>query len=500
MTPPFFFEPGFSRRSVLTLFVVLTTIYYASAFPIAASNEGAHYALARAIVEEGTFKIDTWFVDFTGGVDFAIKDGHYYSDRAPGVAFLLVPFHAVAVLVAKFGGWLPDHTGKHFATVFVSWAGALVVILLLRLLLRQGRTPAVAWIVALVFALASMHWKFSAHLYNHAFEALFFLALWSLLGDGLDFTKSTARERAFFASLAYIACIAFPAGMFWVLLPLANMMLPNGRTLPIVRTDGVGAGLVSRYRVSRDAAEWRGLATNIGFAALALVPVAIYHTVCFGAPWRTFGRWHNPERFAFFHEPGMMFDTPWHVGMNRLLFGLPDPYPIGLFWLHPILIFAFLGAYFYARERPAAAAMQFVAIFAWSSLFAKFHEFDGGSSGDPRYLMLTLPILFLPFGAWLDSVNARVSDVGMRALAHLPVALLVAVGFWFCFVHLAEYFGHDFNVREHLDHFSLISRDGVAELFGRAFPSWRKTPIYLGTLAPIAAAWAMIRLLRAQRG
>ena len=44
-------------------------------------NELSRYDLVRALVEQGTVQIDS-FHENTG--DKAFKDGHYYSDKAPG--------------------------------------------------------------------------------------------------------------------------------------------------------------------------------------------------------------------------------------------------------------------------------------------------------------------------------------------------------------------------------------------------------------------------------
>ena len=79
----------------VVLFLLLSSAYYGSHYPIAASNEGSHFALTRALAEEHTCVIDTFF-DYTAGVDFSYRDGRFYSDRPPGTAFLAVPFHVQA--------------------------------------------------------------------------------------------------------------------------------------------------------------------------------------------------------------------------------------------------------------------------------------------------------------------------------------------------------------------------------------------------------------------
>ena len=51
-------------------------------------NQNTRFDLVRAIVERGTLSIDA-YSENTG--DRAFKDGHYYSDKAPGQPLLAVP-------------------------------------------------------------------------------------------------------------------------------------------------------------------------------------------------------------------------------------------------------------------------------------------------------------------------------------------------------------------------------------------------------------------------
>ena len=59
-------------------------------------NETAHFALTRAITEEGRLEI-TSFAEETG--DRIRIGNHYYLDKAPGLSFLAVPIHAFSVLI-----------------------------------------------------------------------------------------------------------------------------------------------------------------------------------------------------------------------------------------------------------------------------------------------------------------------------------------------------------------------------------------------------------------
>src|SRR5512146_1282369 len=75
----------------LMLFVVLISCY-AYFFPRWADwNQNSRFDLVLALVDDGTLAIDK-YVDNTG--DYAYYSGHYYSDKAPGLAILGVPVYA----------------------------------------------------------------------------------------------------------------------------------------------------------------------------------------------------------------------------------------------------------------------------------------------------------------------------------------------------------------------------------------------------------------------
>src|SRR5579863_9014242 len=64
-------------------------------------NQNSRFDLLRAIVERGTLQIDA-FHENTG--DKAHFRGHYYSEKAPGLVFLAVPFALAARPVMQVAG------------------------------------------------------------------------------------------------------------------------------------------------------------------------------------------------------------------------------------------------------------------------------------------------------------------------------------------------------------------------------------------------------------
>jgi hypothetical protein len=85
------------RREVWLFILLLAS--YAYFFPRWAHwGQNSKLDLTMAIVDQGTFSIDDYYQN-TG--DYALYKGTHYSDKAPGTAFLGVPFYAAFKLVAR---------------------------------------------------------------------------------------------------------------------------------------------------------------------------------------------------------------------------------------------------------------------------------------------------------------------------------------------------------------------------------------------------------------
>lgn len=82
-------------EAVLFLLLLLCYMYVLPRW--ADPNQNSRLDMVVAVVEDGTFQIDKYvdnkYVGHT--VDYAKIGGHYYSDKAPGAAFLGIPVYAV---------------------------------------------------------------------------------------------------------------------------------------------------------------------------------------------------------------------------------------------------------------------------------------------------------------------------------------------------------------------------------------------------------------------
>ena len=166
-------------RELLVFFGLLFCFGYFQQVP--AWNEYSRYDLVRAIVEDGSTQIDR-FQDNTG--DKSFRDGHYYSDKAPGTSFVAVPAYAALVGVSALTGQgIPD---QQSAVAVLSFAASGLLTAILAVLLLRFLRPAVgevwALVVAVGFGLGSIAFPFATMLFGHAAATFFlfaaFYALW----------------------------------------------------------------------------------------------------------------------------------------------------------------------------------------------------------------------------------------------------------------------------------------------------------------------------------
>src|SRR5271156_7107076 len=85
-------EKSFLHRKAALLGVVtfLSFVYF---YEGGGWNQNSRFDLLRAIVEQHTLQIDAYHENTQDKAHF---NGHYYSDKAPGLVFLAVPFAMAA--------------------------------------------------------------------------------------------------------------------------------------------------------------------------------------------------------------------------------------------------------------------------------------------------------------------------------------------------------------------------------------------------------------------
>ena len=155
-----------SRRRVPLGIVAIVALAFAAACieqHAVGWNELSHYAQVRAFAS-GTARIDLWHHS-TG--DRAFFDGHWYSDKAPGLALFVLP---VFLLVHGLNLLSPSYGTLHLLVVFGGTLPFLVIMLLAyRLVERRDRGNGA--VVAVMLGAGTILLPFATMLFSHVFSA-----------------------------------------------------------------------------------------------------------------------------------------------------------------------------------------------------------------------------------------------------------------------------------------------------------------------------------------
>lgn len=376
--------------TVSTLFLLLLLLVPLPFLPeYGGANSSTRVMLTQALVEERTTRIDR-HAALT--VDKAFHDGHFYSDKAPGMAFLSLPAYALGRAALAGQGReldlmapLAQGRGLDAAEMVVYRAMALVSGGLLMALagvaalwmghrLSGGLRPALLATATVFLATPYLGW--SVQLFGHAAAgACLMLAFALACGLRSSGPRMTARAMAAGAAL--------------------------GLAVGIEYTAAPPAALIAAYAIWQLRGLDRGRALSaLGLAVLAalvmLAPVLIYHQLSFGSP------------FAVGYSGVVGFE-----GMQQGFLGLtwPDPAALwgitfgfrrGVFWLAPVLILVPVGLWLAWRAKAwrleLAVSMLVIIYYFW--LNSSYYYWEGGSSLGPRHVMPAVLFAILPL-QWL---------------------------------------------------------------------------------------------------
>jgi hypothetical protein len=383
-------------RSVSSaIFVVLIGVY-SYFYQAGGWNQNSRIDMVRALVEHGTFTIDRYQHN-TG--DDSLRDGHYYSDKAPGAAFLCLPTYW---LIYHFAG-APDPVPP----ALLAWAvwlsivfavgvpSAIAATFLARLCRRLGLSPAAAAAVALLWGLGTMALPYATLLYGNQLSASLMIIAFALLAE-VRYGEAATPERmvASGALLGYAVASEYQAVLIAVPIAIYGLLASGLRP--------------ARYAI-------------VG----GLVPIALllaYHWALFGSPLAfpyDYSVWQTPKTGWF-----MGIRAPDVKALKNILFGQYR----GLLFTTPWLAVAVPGSVALTRRHGREVAVCGWGVIAFLWLNASIPPWDGGWAPGPRYLVPMLPFMsVLAGGVFLLAGRARAAaSVTVAALGLLSVANMFA--------------------------------------------------------------------------
>jgi len=403
-------------RFALWAMGILVLACYAYVMPRWADpNQNSRIDMVLAVVDDGTLYIDK-YVHNT--VDYAKVGDHYYSDKAPGVAFLGIAAYAAVRpllslpwvenrLVSLAGGatladtYLEDGQGVttdrlRFAAVqvmlaflFAAVPSALVVVLVATTLLRSGLSWTASALAALGYGLLSPALAYANAFYGHQLAAALLFGAFYLLFS-MDRPPSNTRLAAIGTLLGYAVITEYPAALIAGLLGAMGLRLA--------------------WRTGRAAAA----ASLLLPAGLIVAGWMTYNAMVFGGPLAL--GYTQSELWQDQHHTGFMSLTlPSWEALWGIIF---SPFR-GLLFLSPWLALSIPGAIRWARTRAATGAL---AVSVLGSLgFVLFNASSvmwwGGFAIGPRYLLPALPFMAVLAGWTLDRLpGGAAARVGITAL------------------------------------------------------------------------------------
>lgn len=390
---------------------------FAFFIPAATWSPASRYALTRAVVERGSLAIDD-FASSTG--DRAQVAGRWYSEKAPLPSLAASLPYAVVRGLQALRGSQPEYRsfakgqtpavrievnrafqqGLYVCSLFTSGVAGVAVGLLLFEFLRRRTTRRAALLGSVLVTLGTPICAYATSFYGHTPAAA--LVLGGLVAlDPIGTHRDQPSDRRLYVAGACLA--SAPGCEYLAALPVA---------------------LVSAWYVLRS----KNRLHVLGRLALgAAVPVAIvgaYHTLAFGAPWRTGYSFIVNPQFAEGQRTGLLGITALR---SSAIHGLTFGDSRGLFYVAPI---ALLGLAYSLRRavvrRDWAVQAALAALGALFLLNASYFVWWGGAAAGPRHLVPCLGVVAFGLG---DALRSKWSAVRLLVVTVGVLSIFVSLGF-----------------------------------------------------------------------
>jgi hypothetical protein len=407
---------GSSSAPVSRALFVLVAAIYLLAFPyhpgLRSPNELCRLWMTRALVEYGTLDINQAIRDYGYVGDLSLRNGRYYSSKAPLLSFAAVPIYAA---LRAWGGGpysVSELALVFWSRLFLTVLPTLVMLVFLRRFLRAYLSAPIADVLVVTYALGSLAINYALMFISHQTTAvLLFGAFYALWRTG----------RGEWGRAGDIAAGAF-----------------SGAAIMCEYTAALGVAALAAYllidrlaRAEKPAAQ-RAREVSIAACLIAvgalpfLSALAWYHTAAFGDP--------LASGYKYLNDPAYQ---PWHLG-GFLGIRFPDPRAFvlsffsplrGLFTVSPFLLLALPGLAWMRKSERSLFWLSLLYLAGMTYFTSSFSYDSWGWTAGPRHMTGLVPFLLLPAGFTLERALGATRPAGtfLSGIAIGVCALSVAV-------------------------------------------------------------------------
>ena len=346
-------------------------------------NQNSRFDLLRAIVERHTLQIDAYHENTQDKAHF---EGHYYSDKAPGLVFLAVPFALAARPVLRIAGVDPESPRGEIALSYVVSAGAVA--------LPTALAAVCLFFLGLRFGgdLSGAAFGDTGDVPGHSAMGVCEFVLGARAGGCVPGVcvcsgVEAAREPSARGDFLWALAVGLAAG--WATVTEYPAAPASAMVALLALSQAWPRGTAARWRV----------VAGVGLGATICVCVLTgYLHAAFGA-FRPSYSYYDPNSFSFMQQQGYMGLTYPHPDrLLKIMFGCAR----GLFFASPVLGGAWWIVVAVEGKTHRAAASVAAGIVAYYFLFnASFYWWKAGLTFGPRYAGACIPFLCIGLAvAW----------------------------------------------------------------------------------------------------
>lgn len=368
-------ESSCSHRKAAILLGLVAFLSFSYFYEGGGWNQNSRFDLLRAIVERHTLQIDAYHENTQ---DKAHWNGHYYSDKAPGLVLLAVPFAVAARPVLRVVGVDPESARGEITLSYVAIVGAvalptaLAAVCLFFLGLRFGGGVGGAALATVMMCLGTPMWAYAGLFWAHALVGA---CLIFACAAALQLRESSSASGDFGWALAVGTAAGWATVTEYPAAPASAMLAFLA---------------LSRAWARGSAARWRVIG-GVGLgAAICLGVLMAYLHAAFGA-FRSSYSYYDLNSFSFMQQQGYLGLTYPHPDrLLKILFGCSR----GLLFASPVLVAAPCGLWrLWKGKTDRAAALVVAGIVAYYFLFnASFYWWKAGLAFGPRYAGASIPL------------------------------------------------------------------------------------------------------------